>query len=171
MTKEEGFSLIELLIVVAIIVVISAIAIPDFLKSRIAANQASAIGSIRSVITAENVYASTYNTGYSSTLAQLDGPAGSVSSVNNAGVIDSVLGGGQKSGYFFYYVACPTNPGPDSGTMTNGSCVTVSNYQIVANVFQGCGTSNGNCYYSDGSGVIRVNPYGLANSTDSPIGN
>src|SRR2546427_11997753 len=72
--NSRGFSLIELLIVVAIILIIAAIAIPNLLRSRLAANQASAVGSLRTLNTANITYASTYNTGYSSALSYL-GPA------------------------------------------------------------------------------------------------
>jgi type IV pilus assembly protein PilA len=168
---ERGFSLVELLIVVAIILIIAGIAIPDLLRSRIAANQASAVGSIRTIITGENTYAATYGTGYSTTLAQLDGPATVVSSINNAEVIDSVLGSGEKSGYFFYYVSCPTTPGPNNGSMTNGTCaVQVYGYQISANSTAGCGTGNGLCYYADPSGVVRGSTTTFAGPTDAPIG-
>ena len=74
--NSKGFSLIELLIVVAIILIIAAIAIPDLLKSRVAANQASAVGSLRTINTSEVTYSSTYTSGYSPTLVSLDGPAG-----------------------------------------------------------------------------------------------
>ncbi len=74
MKKQKGFSLIELLIVVAIILIIAAIAIPNLLRSKMAANEASAVGSMRSVNTAMVTYAAAYpDTGYAATLAALGG--------------------------------------------------------------------------------------------------
>jgi type IV pilus assembly protein PilA len=167
LAREKGFSLIELLIVVAIILVIAAISIPDMLKSRQAANQASAVGSMRTLNTAEVTYASTYNTGYSFTLSALGG-TGPVSTINNAELIDDVLASGIKSSYQFYYVACPATPGPNSGGMGNGGCTYVANYQFSANPL---GAATGLSYYSDASGVIRRNISAPAGPNDSPIGN
>jgi prepilin-type N-terminal cleavage/methylation domain-containing protein len=70
-SKQAGFSLIELLIVVSIILVIAAIAIPNLLRSRMAANEASAVASLRSINTSQVVYQSTYGTSFATTLAQL----------------------------------------------------------------------------------------------------
>ncbi len=164
-SRSDGFSLIELLIVVAIILIIAAIAIPDLLKSRQAANQASAVGSLRTINTAEVTYASTYNTGYSRSLGLL-GP-GPVSGPSSAGLIDSVLASGVKSAYSFHYVSCPTTPGPDSGSMSNGSCSVVIAYQLVANPLGG--VSYGIFYYTDASGVIRQNTSTNAGPTDPPL--
>src|SRR5580658_9616324 len=110
--NEKGFSLIELLIVVAIILIIAAIAIPNLLRSRIAANQASAVGSLRTMNTAEITYSSTYNVGFTSTLGYLAPPAAGANPVSTAaGLIDSVLAAGTKSGYSFVY-----SPGPTDAT-------------------------------------------------------
>lgn len=101
-TKTKGFSLIELLIVVAIILIIAAIAVPSFLRSRMAANESAAVASIRTLNTAQISYSSAYpSVGFASALGDLSGTSCNPPSSTGACLIDTALAGGVRSGYTF----------------------------------------------------------------------
>ena len=152
--NQKGFSLIELLIVVAIILIIAAIAIPNLLRSRMAANEASAVGSLRTINTACVTYSTTYPTvGYPASLTAL-GPATGATSAS-ADLVDSVLSAGTKSGYTFAFSQNSTNT-PAYG------------YTVAANPASR-GTTGQRGFYTDQSGVIRANSTTSASSSDTPL--
>src|SRR5579872_5144025 len=110
-SKPKGFSLIELLIVVAIILIIAAIAIPNLLRARMAANESSAVASIRTINTGQVTYNSSYPTvGYATALTNLGGVAPCTPVAATACLIDSVLAAGTKSGYKFAATAAGGPP-------------------------------------------------------------
>lgn len=146
---ELGFSLIELLIVVAIILIIAAIAIPSLMRAKMAANEAGAAQSVRTIITGETTYAAGCpDVGFSASLKELNTGAVCVSGKN---IIDSVLGGADpsfKSGYTFLYT-------PIAGAATN------TQYTIVALPIA-VGITGNRGFYSDQIGVIRYTLDGTA---------
>jgi prepilin-type N-terminal cleavage/methylation domain-containing protein len=154
--RQRGFSLIELLIVVAIILVIAAIAIPNMLKARMQANEASAISSIRTINTAQVTYAVTYpSVGYATDLATLGGPTGggNVSSAN-AGLLDWVLG-------------CASQPCPKSGyllSVVNATGSPVDSYGVTA-VSKVVGQSGQRGFCSDRLNPLLADPSGGTNCT------
>jgi prepilin-type N-terminal cleavage/methylation domain-containing protein len=142
--SSHGFSLIELLIVVAIILIIAAIAIPNFIRSKMRANEATAVENLRTISTAEVVYSTTYNIGFSPSLAAISGNT-LVPDQTQAGLIDTVLAAGVKTGYNYTY-----------SVVTMDSAGNVTNYCVNADpVIQG--TSGDRHFYTDQSAIIRQN--------------
>ncbi len=143
-----------------VLIIPLAIAIPGLLRSPISANQASAVGSLRTINTAEITYADTYKAGYSPTLAALGPPPGDAQpSASAASLIDSVLAGGVKSGYRFTYV-----PGPPDKTGH------IKTYTVVARPVE-YGKRGRMSFFTDESGVIRkTDEDRLASAKDPPIG-
>jgi len=147
MRRQNGFSLIELLIVVAIILIIAAIAIPSLLRARMAANESSAVASVRTINTGMVTYNATYPTvGFAATLAAL-GPNANpcVATSTNACLIDSVLSSGTKSGYTFFAQGAG---GPPASTYYTTAVPFVLNESGQRSF----------CSYSDA--VLRVQPTG-----------
>jgi type IV pilus assembly protein PilA len=166
--QQKGFSLIELLIVVAIILIIAAIAIPNLLRSRMAANEASAVGSIRTMNTASISYNSTYGNGFPPGMAAIGNNGTTSISCTNGEFIDTVLTGGTKSGYTFIL-----NHGLAANILnsTSSSCSGGYGYSdgyMVTAVPVTVGTTGQRSFCTDASGVIRFNTAGTVNAGPSP---
>jgi len=150
--REKGFSLIELLIVVAIILIIAAIAIPNLLRARMAANESSAVGSIRSIVTAQTAYSSVFGIGYAHDLTTL-GPGLNVCTAAN--LIDSVLVGGLKSGYTFPVVFAGTVAnGTPAAVLPAGCADGAAKWTETASPIQ-CDQTGHRTLFVDQTGVIR----------------
>jgi type IV pilus assembly protein PilA len=154
--RDTGFTLVELLIVIAILLIIAAMAIPNFLRAKMAANEASAVSSCRTLNTAEFTYNCYYQRGYTASLAQLGPPGSGPATVGAADLIDVNLASGQKSGYIFVYT-----PGSLSGGAYN-------DYQFRASPAVP-NTTGIRSFYTDPSGVIRMAVGGSAGPSSSPV--
>ncbi len=146
MRSNKGFSLIELLLVVAVVTIIAAIAIPNYLKARLRANESSAVSSLHSISTAAVLYSVTYpDLGFPALLTTLGGANPCSPSSTTACLIDDTLAVGTKGGYSFTWT---------------GDGLTPSYSFTVAGTPLAVGSSGQRMYCTDQSGVIHYDPTG-----------
>ncbi len=156
--NSAGFSLIEVLVVIAVILIIASIAIPRLLQAKMVANESATVAALRSIATVQIVYDSTYQQGFAPTLAALGPPPGNgQASAARAALIDEVLASGIRGGYNFVYVP-----------IDNGGQGKPDQYTVNANPVSPGQTGN-RYFYVDQTNVIRFKLDGPAGANSTPI--
>lgn len=155
------------------ILIIAAIAIPNLLRARMAANEASAVGSLRTIVTANVTYSSTYANGFAPDLSTLAGAEGESADCHRAQLIDKRLGSGLKSGYQFEYAPRYPSSGESSKVSPEAAakgCTTpgTSGFTVTAQPLTR-GTTGQRSFFIDETGVIRFDPNGTATVDSDPI--
>jgi type II secretory pathway pseudopilin PulG len=158
MRKEsQGITWLEIIVLIVVVVLVAGIVVPNLWKSKSDINQASAVRSLRMITNAEANYATSYDTGFSQTLATLGPPPDAAPNASLAGYIDSELSSGNKEGYNFTYAAGPAD--------ANGR---IQSYTLTADpVNSSTGAVH---YYVDQTGVVRENSQQAATDKDKPVG-
>jgi type IV pilus assembly protein PilA len=154
------------------IMIVAAIAIPNLLRARMAANEASAVGSLQVVETAVVSYSSDYENGFPSSLEVLGGTPGGEATCNHAGLLDGPLASGRKSGYAFTYT--PVFPGNGAAPVISPKAAAkgctsggASGFTVKADPLQR-GTTGARSFFVDQTGVIRFSANGESATADSP---
>jgi type IV pilus assembly protein PilA len=160
------------IVIIPFIMIVAAIAIPNLLRARMAANEASAVGSLRTIDVAAVQYASGYENGFPSSFAVFGYGESIVGNCNHAGLIDRTLASGQKSGYIFTYT--PQFPNDASGPVVSPKAAAkgctsggASGFTVTADPVQR-GTTGTRSFYTDQTGVIRAASTGESATADSP---
>jgi len=158
MRKEsQGISWLEVIVLIVVVVLVAGIVVPNLWKSKSQINEASAVRSLRMIMTAETNYAQAYDTGFSRALATLGPPPDAMANADLAGYIDSELAGGTKEGYTFTYTAGQAD--------ANNR---IQSYMLTADpASSSAGTKH---YYVDQTGIIRQNDQKTATDKDKPLG-
>lgn len=162
--EHAGFTLVDLLIIVAIVLIIAAVAIPNLLKSKMSANDSSAVGSLRTINTAIVTYAATYDGVYPSALQTLGPPLSpeQSESCQSAKLIDSLLASGRKSGFVIEYI-----PGQPVVKRKADCPPGTKTYALIARPIQ-YGSTGQRSYFTNESGIIRATSENRAAGPNDP---